>query len=151
MSLKLDPLEFEVLTPAETQAIWLEVEQEAADFLNAGLMGLLEYGFMAFEIAKPGQALDTFIQCTYPDDIPLVENPDYLELRTAGAVDDLRCNVEWQALLQPNPQTGQVQQPSDYRPFMWAIALLMPPMFKWLQRRFITLRNAEMKKQGVLA
>lgn len=156
MSLSLDPLDFEVLSPEETQAIWAEVEQECADFWEAGLLGLLEYGFMVFDMAQPGQMLDTFIKWTYPDDLPLVRNPDYLELRAAGAAPDLRANVEWQALLQPSvdPETGEQRpggNPSDFAPFFWAVWLLMPPGFKWLQKKFISLSNAALKKQGMVA
>ncbi len=148
----VEPLRADILEADELQQVWLEVEKECVQFWNETLMGFIEYGFMVFEIARPGQMLDTFIQWTYPEDRPLVLMPDYLELRQAGAVSDLRANVEWQALMQPQPDpaTGQPvppQQPSDYRPFMWAIAMLMPPLFEWLQKRFIALTNTALKKQ----
>ena len=124
------------VTPERLQEIWKEEAQACVDFWDAGIEEFLEQGWFFIEMTRSSKdLLDTFIHWTYPEDVPLVRNPDYQQLRLAGAAPELRANVEFQQLL------ATAGQPSDYRPFMWALALMIPPWFTWLQRRFIAVEK----------
>lgn len=97
-------------------------------------------GYVLWEINTPQQRLQGYRICTYPEDIPLVQNPDYLELHRAGVLPELRAMTEWRALTTPDPLTGEVVIPSDYTPFVWALYSLLPDkIFKKRQQDFIKL------------
>lgn len=118
------------------------VKELAADSvrqINDALKESEREGYVLFQLATPAQRLRGYQACTYPEDIPYIQNPDYLDLHRAGILPELKAMTEWRRLTTPDI-TGQVAVPSDWSPFVWALLLLLPDfIFKNRQHDFIRL------------
>lgn len=119
------------LSPEVLQRITMETVEKDVAAYEKGVKDTLESGWAIWSLSPPQKRLAGYMACTWPEDLPLIlDNPDYIDLFKAGVMPPLRAMLEWEAITAPQPdgKGGMViPQPSDFRPYYWALLSICPP------------------------
>jgi hypothetical protein len=111
--------------------------------------GILDDGFGVFARGKPQARLQAYLQGTLPEDLDLVMDPDYWDLRAEGKAPPLRCEQVAQSEMARAQQwlAAGLPAPQPSVPMMWVhLAGLPNRMLEKISRDFGSLYRAEAKK-----
>lgn len=142
------------IAPEDLEKINLETAEADAETYERGVRQSLEEGWAVWRLGPPQKRLRGYIACTWPEDLLLLKMENYIDLYHAEVLPPLRAMVEWQKITTPEPDGKggmTIPQPSDYRPFVWALWAICPPyVFSFFQEDFRKLLKAESEKQAAV-
>lgn len=119
-----------MIDPQKRQELMVRVVRRMAKRLEQTIRRAFDEGWGLWQIAKPQQRLQGYERCTFPEDRPLVLDPDYLSKWRIGISSPLRALTTWQQMTQAQADmNGQPQTPppiQDYGPLFWALLLNLP-------------------------
>lgn len=141
----------------------LNAAHKYADRTEKTIRGVLDNGFLLWELQKPQQRLLSYRYVTDPRDTMWLLTDNYLDLWKTGAAPDLAVLTAYQQVQkpQPDPLTGQmVPVPiNDLLKYFWAVLLAgLPPdasglvvapppfVFEKFQKDFIHQEKEDAKK-----
>mgnify|MGYP001607364455 CR=1 FL=1 len=131
-------------TPDENEEDMREAVDELMEESDARLEALLDEGFALFARRPPAVRLAGYLAETLPEDVPIVTDPRYLELRKTGLRLRAEELLEQQALMPP--EQIEVMPPV---PNLWPLILRARDIaFVTLARDFRELLHAEERRNG---